>query len=101
MAQVDVQQLIAELRDRLAKPGEGDLTGMAVDDLAEAIAHPKVAATIDAIFAIEPTSVQRGEPAPEIELPWLGARHADQPERFSLAAHRGSRPVALIFGSYT
>ncbi|MBW2266977.1 MAG: hypothetical protein JRH16_00275 [Deltaproteobacteria bacterium] len=101
MVRVDTQRLMADLRERLAQPGEGDLAGMEVDDLAEAIAHPKAAATIEAMFALEATSVQPGEPAPEIELPWLGARPAGQPERFSLAAHRGHRPVALVFGSYT
>ena len=101
MAEVDIQKLIANLREQLGQPGEGNMVGLEMDDLADAISHPKAAAKIEEFFALESTSVQQGEAAPAIDLPWLGARPSGQPESFSLAAHRHSKPVALIFGSYT
>ena len=101
MAKVDTQKLIENMRERVGEPGHMNLEGMNTDDLADAIAHPQAAATIEAMFELEPNAVQQGDPAPDIELPWLGERPEGQPERFSLAALRGERPVALIFGSYT
>lgn len=101
MAKVETPELMETLRERMADQGALNLEGMNADDLAAAVSHPKAAATIEAMFEIESNSVQAGDPAPDIELVWLGARREGQPQRFSLAAHRGSRPVALIFGSYT
>jgi hypothetical protein len=41
-------------------------------------------------------NVQAGDPAPDFNLPTLD--HASQ---VRLSSFRGSRPVALVFGSYT
>jgi hypothetical protein len=40
--------------------------------------------------------LEAGEPAPDFELPTL-----DKSARVRLSAHRGQRPVLLVFGSYT
>jgi hypothetical protein len=101
MAKIDAQELMATIRERMAKEGPANLEGMNPDDIADAVAHPKAAATIQAMFELEPDAVQQGDVAPAIELPWLGARPVGAGERFSLASHRTARPVALIFGSYT
>jgi hypothetical protein len=41
-------------------------------------------------------TVDAGEPAPDFELPTL-----DHSARVRLSSFRGSRPVVLVFGSYT
>jgi peroxiredoxin len=50
-------------------------------------------------MALEATSVQAGDPAPDFALPRLGGPNAG--ELVTLSSHFGKRPVALIFGSYT
>ena len=42
-------------------------------------------------------SLRYGDPAPEIDLPMVGAPNT----RVRLSENRGVRPVVLIFGSYT
>jgi hypothetical protein len=101
LAEIDIQRLIENLREQRSEAGESEAGILGMDDLVDAVSHPAAAAKIEEFFALESTSVQQGEPAPEIDLPWLGAPPAGRSERFSLAAHCGARPVALIFGSYT
>ena len=50
----------------------------------------------DRYRALSTPHVAPGEPAPDIDLPRLDGRGF-----FHLSEHRGKRPVALIFGSYT
>ena len=42
-----------------------------------------------------------GDRAPEFRLDLLGRNHKRTGDTVSLSSHRGKRPVALIFGSYT
>ena len=48
------------------------------------------------IAARETKAPAAGDEAPDFELPLLGS-----PARVRLSSFRGTRPVALIFGSYT
>ncbi len=63
------------------------------------MSHPKAAEQVAAAMALEVTSVQTGDPAPDFALPRLGGPNAG--ELVTLSSHFGKRPVALIFGSYT
>ena len=57
-------------------------------------------AAFDEIMATEAASVQQGDPAAEIDLPWLPGSKGEG-DRFVLSSRFGARPVALVFGSYT
>ena len=100
----DSSPLISALRARLEQDAaDGKLAGITVDDLMDAMSHPKAAAMIAKAMEIEAKSVQQGAAAPDFSLPWLaGSEHADSHAKsMTLSAHFGKRPVALIFGSYT
>jgi len=78
-----------------------EMAGLDLADLEDAMSHPEAKNTVAELMPLEAASVQQGEPAPDFTLPWL-AGHAGGPEEtFTLSEKRGSRPVALIFGSYT
>jgi hypothetical protein len=98
MSEFDVEQLIEGIRAQLEAQGMS-LQGLTLDDLREAIAHPKAAGEIMKALALEAESAQAGEPAPDFSLPRLGGAKAGEP--VSLSSHFDKRPVALIFGSYT
>jgi len=77
-----------------------DLRGMSLDDLGDAMAHPKAAEVVAQLMPVEAASVQQGDPAPDFRLPYLrGSGPAGATLR--LSDHFGVRPVALVFGSYT
>ncbi len=102
MAKFDVKKMMEEMRPQLERDESEDrLAGLSVDELAEAVAHPKAAAMIAEIMEAEAASVQEGAPAPDFTLPWLGDGEAGRGAALTLSDHFGKRPVALIFGSYT
>jgi hypothetical protein len=63
------------------------------------MSHPKAAEEVMAVMAVEAKSVQAGDAAFDFSLPRLGG--PDAGERVTLSSYFGTRPVALIFGSYT
>jgi len=79
----------------------GKLAGLTVDDLMDAVSHPKAAETIAETLGWEAASVKPGEPAPDFTLPWLRGADSERGPAFTLSSRFGRRPVALIFGSYT
>jgi hypothetical protein len=84
-----------------ADQAEGKLAGIRVDELADAMSHPEAPAVIQELMGREPGSVQVGEPAPDFTLPWLPGSSGSNEATLTLSSYLGSRPVALIFGSYT
>jgi len=102
MADPDVKQLMDGMRATLEQDERaGKLAGLSVSDLEDAMSHPKAAPVIAEIFAAEQGSVQQGEDAPDFTLPWLPGSAKPGVDVLSLSSHFGTRPVALIFGSYT
>jgi len=100
----DPQSLMSAMRARLEKDAaDGKLAGITVDDLMDAISHPKAAAVIAKSIELEAQSVQEGATAPDFTLPWLAGSEpaGGSTTSMTLSAHFGKRPVALIFGSYT
>jgi hypothetical protein len=98
MSKIDVDAMIEGVRAQLAAQGM-ELQGLTLEDLRDALSHPQAAEEVTRAMAVEASSVQRGDPAPEFDLPRLGG--PDAGERVRLSSHFGKRPVALIFGSYT
>ena len=76
------------------------MDGLALDDLKAAMSHPEAAKVIAESMPIEAASVQQGQAAPDFTLNYLPGSGPDG-ESVTLSSHFGSRPVALIFGSYT
>jgi len=102
MAKIDVKKMMEAMRPQLERDESEDrLAGLSVDELAEAVSHPKAAAMIAEIMEAEAASVQEGAPAPDFTLPWLEGSGAGKGGALTLSDHIGKRPVALIFGSYT
>jgi hypothetical protein len=79
----------------------GKLAGLTVSDLEDAMSHPKAGPVVAEVFAAEQASVKQGADAPDFTLPWLPGSAKPGVDALSLASHFGTRPVALIFGSYT
>ena len=97
-----VKDMLEGMRAQLERDQSvGDLVGMNVDDLADAVSHPKAPEVIGALMEIEATSVREGDPAPDFTLPWLAGAPAGAGDTLTLSSRFGPRPVALIFGSYT
>ena len=102
MAEMDPKQMMDGMRGALEKDqADGKLAGLTVDDLADAMAHPKAKGVVGDLMALEPQSVQAGAAAPDFTLPWLPGSAKPGVDALSLSSHFGQRPVALIFGSYT
>ncbi len=102
MSKVDVKQLMEGMRAQLERDqAEGKLVGLSVEDLADAVSHPKAPEVIAEFMEIEAGSVQEGQPAPDFSLPWLPGSGEGRGPEMTLSDHLGKRPVALIFGSYT
>ncbi|MDH3211884.1 MAG: hypothetical protein OEM05_05315 [Myxococcales bacterium] len=102
MGKIDVDAMMQGMRARLQQDeAEGRLAGLTVEDLMDAVSHPKAPEAIAETMALEAGSVQEGEPAPDFSLPWLPAGRETPPGRMTLSEHFGKKPVALIFGSYT
>jgi hypothetical protein len=98
MSEIDVDAMIEGVRVQLEEQGI-DLQGLSLEDLRNAMSHPKAAEQVAALMALEATSVQTGDSAPDFTLPRLGGPKAGEP--VTLSSHFGNHPVALIFGSYT
>ncbi len=98
MSKTDIDAMIEGVRAQLEAQGL-DLQGLSLEDLRNAMSHPKAAEQVATLMALEATSVQTGDPAPDFALPRLGGPKAGEP--VTLSSHFGKRPVALIFGSYT
>jgi len=98
MSEFDVDAMIEGVRAQLEAQGF-DLQGLSIEDLRNAMSHPKAVEEVAAAMALEAASAQMGDPAPDFSLPRLGGPNAG--EVVTLSSHFGKRPVALIFGSYT
>ena len=102
MDKVDVGALMEAMRPQLEKDAaEGKLNGLTMNDLQDAMSHPKAAGVVANLVQREAPSVQQGHPAPNFTLPWLSNHAGKEGETMTLSDHFGKRPVALIFGSYT
>ncbi len=102
MAKIDVKQMLESMRARLERDqADGKLAGLSVDELAEAVSHPKAAEMIAELMEAEAASVQEGGPAPDFTLPWRPESGEGLGPEMALSVHFGKRHVALIFGSYT
>ena len=102
MSEVDLSKMLEGMKGQLeSDQAEGKLAGLTVDDLAEAMSHPKAPGVVQKLMGREPGSVQQGERAPDFTLPWLPGSAGSDSASMTLSDHFGNRPVALIFGSYT
>lgn len=98
----DLAAMFEGMREQLERDeAGGKLAGLSVEDLKDAISHPKAPEVIAETMALEATSVQAGEPAPDFSLAWLPGSGDGESEGVTLSNHFGQRPVALVFGSYT
>jgi hypothetical protein len=95
-----MKQMIQGMLENLEKNGV-EMDGLSLDDLRDAMSHPKAAAFLADWMPVEAAAVAQGEPAPDFTLPYLPGQGKDEGETMSLSSHFGSRPVGLIFGSYT
>jgi hypothetical protein len=102
MTKLDLEAMMEGMRAQLERDqAAGELAGITVDALRQAISHPKAAETIAEAMAIEAGSVREGDPAPDFSLPWLESGSTARTGPMTLSSHLGRRPVALVFGSYT
>jgi hypothetical protein len=102
MTEFDIDVIKGEVKAGLeANVGEDGLKDMHLDDLMDAMSHPKATDVIKTLMALEADSVQAGEPAPDFSLPRLSGSGPDGCAPVTLSDHFGKRPVGLIFGSYT
>ncbi|MEE2673178.1 MAG: hypothetical protein VX466_05240 [Myxococcota bacterium] len=99
MGEASMKIQIAEMMKRL-DDDEVEMEGLDLDGLKAAISHPKALETLAKWMPFEATSVQPGEPAPDFSVPYMPG-HGGESDAMTLSSHFGSRPVALIFGSYT
>jgi len=94
---------VTEMLDDLVESGEaGKMEGLDIDRLKAAMSAPgaaEVVAEIQKLGANSQASV--GQPAPDFELPYLPGQGAEEGEMLRLSERFVSRPVALVFGSYT
>jgi hypothetical protein len=98
MARDDLDESKRALLDSL----EGEaMEGIRLEELRQAMAHPKAAETIRELLPYEANAPGPGAPAPDFALDWLPAHEPPGSAPFRLSDHFGRRPVALIFGSYT
>jgi hypothetical protein len=102
MTEFDIDAMKEELKAGLkSNKGEDGLKNMDVDDLMDAMSHPKAAGIVQKLMELEPNTVQPGDSAPDFSLPWLSGQGPAGSTAMTLSDHFGKRPVALIFGSYT
>ena len=77
-----------------------EMDGLELDDLKDAMSHPKAPEILAKWMPHEATAVKQGEPAPDFTLRFLPG-YSEEGESMTLSSHFGKRPVGLIFGSYT
>ncbi len=97
MSDFDVDRMLKDLAERFAAEGRS-MAGLELGDLRDALLHPKAAAEVARLMALEATSIQKGDLAPDFCLPHL-LGHGEGTVR--LSERLAERPVALVFGSYT
>ena len=101
-AETRVNAMMEGMRETLERDErEGRLAGLTVEDLADAMSHPRAPAVVQELMQLEAASVKPGDPAPDFSLPWLHGAPADGGARLTLSERWRERPVALVFGSYT
>lgn len=83
-----------------AEGADGEMAGLGIDDLRDAMSHPKAAEVVRELLPYEVAAPSEGGPAPDFTLPRLVGNSASD-EHVTLSDHFGKSPVALIFGSYT
>ncbi len=102
MGKIDVEEVMTGMRERLQQDeAEGRLAGLTVEDLRDAVSHPKAPEVIAEVMELEAASVRQGDAAPDFSLARLRSDGEAGPDRMTLSEHVGKSPVALIFGSYT
>ena len=99
MPEDEVKTRVAGLLEQLAA-SPPEMEGLDLDDLKAAMSHPKALETLTKWMPLEASSAQPGAPAPDFSLPYMPGYGPDG-ESMTLSSHFGSRPVALVFGSYT
>jgi hypothetical protein len=105
MSEEAMKQMIQGMLENLEQSG-AEMEGLSLDDLRDAMSHPKAAAFLADWMPHEAASVQQGASAPDFTLPYLPG-YAKEGDTMTLSSHFRSalgstvRPVALIFGSYT
>ncbi len=80
--------------------GGVEMDGLELDDLKDAMSHPKAPEILAKWMPHEATSVKQGESAPDFTLSYLPG-YGVKGQSMTLSSHVGKRPVGLIFGSYT
>jgi hypothetical protein len=100
MAEIDPKAMTRAMLAQLEQDGEA-MDGLSLDDLKNAMSHPKAMEGVAEAMANEAGSVQAGESAPDFSLRFLPGSGGEDTRRVTLSEHFGARPVALVFGSYT
>jgi hypothetical protein len=77
------------------------MEGLDLERLRDAMHRPNALETLAELMSSGPGRANPGDPAPDFELPYLSGQGGQEGETAQLSRHFGSRPVALIFGSYT
>ena len=95
--------VVAEMLDHLVESGEAKkMQGLDIDRLKAAMSAPGAAETVAEIQKLGADSQAGvGQPAPDFVLPYLPGQGMEEGEAVRLSECLGSRPVALVFGSYT
>ena len=90
MGTIDSRKMMEGMRAQLERDQtEGKLAGLTVDDLQDAISHPKAEAVIAECMEADAQSVEQGEPAPDFTLPWLPGSAGSQEPTLTLSSHFG------------
>ena len=105
MSEDATKTMIARMLKSLEEGGV-EMDGLELDDLKDAMSHPKAPEILAKWMPHEATSVKQGESAPDFTLPYLPGHgflpgHGVEGRSMTLSSHVGKRPVGLIFGSYT
>ena len=95
--------LFDAMLSQLAESGDAELMqGLNLDELRSAMSAPGAAETVMSLQALGANSQAGvGQPAPDFDLPVLATAGEASGERIRLSERLVTRPVALIFGSYT
>ncbi len=99
MSEDATKTMIARMLKSLEEGGV-EMDGLELDDLKDAMSHPKAPEILAKWMPHEATSVKQGESAPDFTLSYLPG-YGVKGQSLTLSSHVGKRPVGLIFGSYT
>ena len=94
---------VAEMLDHLVESGEATkMDGLDIDRLKAAMSAPGAAETVAEIQKMGADSEAGvGQSAPDFNLPYLPGQGLNEGETVRLSERFVSRPVALVFGSYS